>query len=55
MAANHGGGWKRVRITVPRGGRFLRVGDVPSRTGGPVIGRLLPAGWNGQFMRLLRK
>jgi hypothetical protein len=56
MASNNpGAGWKRVRITVPRGGRFLRTGDVASRFGGSKIGRLLPAGWNGQFMRLLRK
>jgi hypothetical protein len=56
MASNSpGAGWKRVGITVPRGGRFLRTGDVPSPFGGPKIVRLLPSGWNGQFMRFLRR
>lgn len=57
MASNKpGAGWNPVRITVARGGRFLRVGDTPSaKTGGPVLGRLLPSAWNGQFMRLLRR
>lgn len=56
MASNRpGSGWKPVRITLGRGGRFLRTGDVASRLGGPKIGRLLPSGWNGQFMRLLRR
>jgi hypothetical protein len=50
-----GSGWKPLKITVNRGGRFLRVGDTPSKFGGAKLGRLLPAAWNGQFMRLLRR
>ena len=50
-----GSGWSPVKTTVSRGGRFLRVGDVPSKFGGQKLGRILPAGYNGIFLRLLRR
>ena len=45
----------RVKISVPRGGRFLRYGDTAGKFGGRKIIRLLPAAWSGQFMRLIRR
>jgi len=56
MAANKStGNLPTIPITTPRGGAYLRYRVMGTKFGGTKLLRILPAGWNGQFMRLVKR